>query len=235
MALTLTITDLADGTGATATIAGSSGANTVYTQAFDGDLGSGAWTSGGTRSGDGDVTLSLAAGHYFAYVVNAGVASPVVYLVVTTGASSVVKQILDAVQARLRLIAYSDIDAANIEIREIRTDENMELPCCIVSESQLAVGMNPKDGPLSRDDVVYPIDVAFFAASNRSHLDIGQHTLWLERAAKAFRNQRLSGVVTVTKCEVTPGIPVDRDAWVSNKFVGALTLKFTSRETRGLT
>lgn len=68
MALTLTIVDQADGTGATATIAGSGGlAMTVYTQTFSGDLGAGVWTVSGTRTGDGDVDLSLAAGHYFAY------------------------------------------------------------------------------------------------------------------------------------------------------------------------
>ena len=65
----LSVTDAGDGTGATATVSGSDGVttNTVYTTAW----GAAAWTSGGARSGDGTVSLSLGNGRYFAYCVSA--------------------------------------------------------------------------------------------------------------------------------------------------------------------
>ncbi|MDB5308142.1 MAG: hypothetical protein JWO38_2344, partial [Gemmataceae bacterium] len=45
----LAVTDLANGTGATATIAGSAGgANTVYVQLVTGTIGSGSWSAAGT-------------------------------------------------------------------------------------------------------------------------------------------------------------------------------------------
>jgi hypothetical protein len=220
MAVTLTIVDKADGTGATATIAGSTGTNTVYAQDFGGDLGTGLWVSKGTRSGDGTVSLSLAVGHYFAYVSGAAV-SPVVY-----------KRIRDAVVARLKLLGLAGIVNKNIVGREIRIQRDLALPCCVVSYG--TPSMDLRAGVLSLDEVVYPIDVAFFDKDNESHDKDGTYTLWEEKAAKGFRNQRLTGVSEVFNCAVTPGPAIDFEAWKSNEFLGALTLKFSSRESRGI-
>lgn len=62
---TLAVSDNGDGT-ATATITGSSATatNTVYYQ----QAGAAGWTSGGSRIGNGTVTLSLSNGRYFGYV-----------------------------------------------------------------------------------------------------------------------------------------------------------------------
>jgi hypothetical protein len=66
---TLTASDNGDGTGAVATIAGSTAGsmNRVYTVSAAG----GSWTLAGTRTGDGVVALALSAGVYFAYVSSA--------------------------------------------------------------------------------------------------------------------------------------------------------------------
>ena len=128
MALTLTIADQADGTGATATVAGSLGAAvTVYTDSFDGELGTGAWTSSATRTGDGTADLVLATGHHFAYAVAGALVSPVVYFTVTDGVAAVCQRIDEAVQARLRLIGLAGIANADIVVREVPTDRNIPL------------------------------------------------------------------------------------------------------------
>jgi uncharacterized protein DUF3168 len=68
---TLTITDHGDGTGATATISGSTAGSTntvdVVGLASNGSLN---WTNGGSRAGDGTVALALADGHYLAVAVS---------------------------------------------------------------------------------------------------------------------------------------------------------------------
>ena len=87
--LVLNVADNADGTGATASIAGSVNGttNTVYYAPY----GSTAWVNGGNRSGDGTVSLSItSSGLYWAYVLNdnAGteLTSVPVQFSVTTGA-----------------------------------------------------------------------------------------------------------------------------------------------------
>src|SRR5262245_20526508 len=99
MALSLTLSDLADGTGATATVAGADNATvTVYTMA----AGASSWTSSGSRTGNGTLALSLSPNYYFGYaqgtVSGSPAVSPVTGLVaVTSGTQAVADQVLDAV------------------------------------------------------------------------------------------------------------------------------------------
>ena len=190
-------------------------------------------------TGDGTVTLTMVPGHYFAHVVNGSTVSPVVYFVVTSGAESIYRQITEAIQARLRLLTLDGIVSASIVIREIRTDRDVTLPGVVISYDKTTE--NLKAGTLSMDDVIYAVNVDFFAADNQGHDAQGQedrkdatYTLWLQKAARAFRNQRLPGVVGVWCSGIQAGPAIDRDAWIANKFVGALRLSFTSREGRGL-
>lgn len=234
MALTLTMTDQADGTGATATIAGAGVADTVtvYTQSFDGDLGAGTWATAGTRVGDGTVDATLSTGHYFAYCKDADEVSPVVYFVVTDGVKAVAQQIDEAVQAKLRLIGLDDIDNDRIVIRDVATDRNLERPCIVVSPIRQV--MDPLAGVLHQNDVVYSEQVTIFAADNQANESGAKYKLWLQQIARAFRDQELTGVTEVNRCEVVPGPTVPTAYWSDNKYVGALVLKFTTRETRGL-
>lgn len=69
---TLALADNADGTGAVATISGSSpgSSNAVYTSPVPSGSGALTWSLGGTRTGDGNVSLSLADGYYLAYCLS---------------------------------------------------------------------------------------------------------------------------------------------------------------------
>jgi|GEM_PF-3866914 len=68
---TLALVDKADGSGAVATISGSTpgATNTVYTASWGG-VGTLTWTARGSRAGNGTVDLSLPPGIYLAYVVS---------------------------------------------------------------------------------------------------------------------------------------------------------------------
>src|SRR5690349_10765996 len=78
MPLTMTLADLGNGTGGTATIAGSSGAtNQVYYTAFDGTSGSRTWTLGGSITGDGDVSLAIGVGYFEFQLVSNGSLGPI--------------------------------------------------------------------------------------------------------------------------------------------------------------
>jgi hypothetical protein len=94
---TMTATDNGDGTGAVATIAGSTAGSTnrVYTVPAAG----GSWTLSGTRTGDGVVALTLAAGVYFAYVLS------------TSGGGSAVSTV-----ATIRVSAASVTDCIPIQV-----------------------------------------------------------------------------------------------------------------------
>lgn len=68
---TLAVVDDADGTGATATISGGDNVatNEVFTAEFNGETGAlSDWTSKGSRTGNGDVDLSLSNGYHMAHV-----------------------------------------------------------------------------------------------------------------------------------------------------------------------
>lgn len=242
----LAVTDNADATGAEATISGTAVDDTtiVYTQRINDDLSTGTWRFAGSRVGDGTVELSLPPGHYFALaktVTDNGYAtSPVVHLVVTDGEDAVQTAILDAAKARIELLALSELASVVIQkkLNEEVIGEGKEfpLPACMLAPISVASPANA--GTNEQDDVTYTVACLFFSADNLvtgvDEKDERQF-LWLQKVAKAFRNQRLPGVPSVVRTEVQPGEITATEAWKAGWHASALLLKFTSRELRGLT
>lgn len=246
---TVAIADNEDGMGATATVteATQGTTNTIYTQPLTGDLGVGEWSSAGSRSSNGAVALDLDPGIYRGYCLSElsgnSRASEVIDFIVTTGTSSIYSQILDAVQARLRLLQLAGLESANVVVREVPLerllpDELGQLTgnAGIVIAPQRDT-FDPRAGVTTHDDLVYGVWVCFFASSNqdRTGAKIPGVTLWRERVSKAFRNQRLPGVSGVFNSGVESSDVFPYQAWVSNRTISSLLLKFTSRESRGLT
>jgi hypothetical protein len=64
--------------------------------------------------------------------------------------------------------------------------------------------------------------------------NLDQYLLWREQIARAFRQQRLSGVPEIYTCIVEPDQVVGADAWSKNLFASSLVLRFLSRERRGM-
>ena len=245
---TLAVADQADGTGATATVTNSDAGstNTIYTQAFSGALGTGTWTNSGSRSGDGTVDLSLSTGHYLAICISTdtggATSSTPVYFVVTSAATeSVWYQCLVAAQARVQAATLSGIANSSVIVKKqelhrlIRQPDGITLPAVIITP--LRETMRPTEGVTTFDDVGYGVLVTTVAADNQEATvaaNLNRDTLWRQQIARAFRNQRLSGVDEIINAWVEPADFIQLPAWASGLLVSSLAVRFVSRETRGL-
>lgn len=241
---TLAVADDGDDTGATATISDSSAgsANVVYTRAVSGGLGSSAWVNSGNRTGDGTVSLDLAAGYYMAYVestLNSQTSSSnVVYFVVTTGGDAVLIKCWDAVLARLQLMTFAGMNVANFTKRKIpynrKLTESEAKPGAFITP--VPETQNPREGTNLRDDVGYGIAIVVIRVSNEDLTsNIDSTVLWRQQINKAFRNQRLDGVVENTNCTVEPGSIFNPAHFGEGYDVFSMTVRCWCRETRGLT
>lgn len=235
----ITWTDAANGSGGTVAVSSSYAAttNTIYYQSFVGDVGTGTWTSGGSRTGNGNVTLTLTAGHYLIYCRSTygteTADSLVHYVQATTGSESVEYQCLSAIQARIAALTLSGIDASDIIVREVPTERNVTLPAIVVAPQRST--HNTRGGTNLSDEIVYGVYVAIFAADNQAvATNTAMYTKWLQQIAKAFRGQRLSAVTESVICAVEPAATVPWGDWINNLFAGGMLIKCTCRETRGL-
>jgi hypothetical protein len=243
---TLAVADQGDGTGATATVSGSTAGttNTIYTSSFSGATGSGSWTNSGNRVGNGTVDLSLSVGHYFAYCDSTNgslseVSGPV-YFVVTSTTQSIYYQILAGVQSRLQAISLADIPNGQIGLCKLplilhTKQQSIDMPCVLVAPTRDV--MPGGDGVTTLDDVTYGVHVVAVDTDNRStsiDTDMKKYLLWREQIARAFRSQRLSGVDEVVTCTCEPMDVTDLPKWIAEYQSCGFILKFTSREPRGL-
>lgn len=244
---TLAVTDQGDGTGATATITGSDvgTTNTVYTQAFDGELGSDTWTSQGSRSGNGTIDMTLTTGHYLAYVVSSDgsqtQASNVVYFVVTSATESVYYQCLTGTRSRVQAVSLSGIENANIVAKKMphprlfSDDGSISLPCVLITPPGDRQPAN--EGTNLEDDVHYRVLVTVVSPDNQERTiaaNLSRDLLWMQQISRAFRQQRLPGVDEVVTCRVQPGEAYVPAAWRNNYAVSARVLEFIAREPRGI-
>lgn len=229
---TLSVVDAADGTGATATISGSSGgSNTVYTQSVDGVIGAGSWSLGGTRTGDGAVTLSLAKGYYFAYCLTGSTLSGLSYFGVTDGLDPVPDRCFAAVKSRLQLL---NLDCTvRVYDYTFAADPAVKHPCTLLTTE----GTRQTDEAAlnGRDDWGHEIrvlirdsGVAFDEAMK------ARFRLWRQAITRAFQNQRLPGVIESVRCKVSPGPLLRQVPDLKRVAESELTVRCICREVRGL-
>lgn len=238
---TLTVADNANGT-ATATIAsgGAGAVNTVYSQKIDPSFATAAWVNSGNRTGNGTVPLTFSNGCYFGQVrTDGGLVSEAIYFGVTDGTKSLYQQILEAVQARILLLDLSGVLDANVVIREWPKLQAEDVPATgtgIILCPTKALSP-PGDGTIDRDEVTYPAHLVFVSKASPplDGTNVNPWALHLERTAKAFRSQRLSGVTGVYTCSVENFDVVNIPHWLNNRWVSGLLLKFKARESRGIT
>ncbi len=235
---TLAVADQADGTGATATITTSDTAatNAVWVYQVDGELGAGTWTSEASRTGDGTVDLTLGVGLWWAKCVSTKssqtAASNLVYFRVTSGSTAMQVQCINAVQARIRLLALTSIPDAQVITREVPTpDRNVTLPSVQVCPG-VQEKIDPSAGTTHRDDVGYPVTVYLMAAQNQDATIAARNLLWRERIIGAFRSQPLGTVDGVHICNIEPG-PI-ATGFYANLWLSSLTIRCIARQTRGL-
>lgn len=239
---TITLADNEDGTGAVATIAGSTAGatNTVYGADWSGGMIGAAFASLGSRVGDGAVALAVANGYHWAYVVSTkagedGVASLVEGYRTTSGDPSVYEQCLDAVLAKLQAITLAGIDPANIVRRKLPWDRRITLPGIVVSP--------PRDSeqPVNsgQNDLAYDCLITVVRASNEDlTTNLGAHLTWRETIGDAFQpvagQAALSGVDAVHDVQVIHGPVFDGGSFQLGEDAMQLTIRCIHRRNRGL-
>jgi len=239
---TLTLTDNADDTGCVCAVTGSTAGstNTLFSSPWSGGFIPAAFTSAGSRVGDGNVTLALAAGYYWVYCRSTkagedGVASLVYGVRVTTGALSIYEQCLDSVLATLQALSLSGISSANIVRRKVAWERRITLPGIIVTP--------PADtnGPATngQNDFAYDVLLTIAQASNEDlTANLSRHLLWRQIITGTFLpvagQAALAGVSAVHDVEVIHGPVVDGGSFKIGEDVQQLTVRCISRRNRGL-
>ena len=231
MALSLTVTDNQDGTGAVATVQGSDAgeSNVLYCAAWPGE----SWQAGGGRIGDGQVPLALPRGPWWAYVLSAGtLISDLVHFRVTDGTESIYRQCLDAVRDVIVGLALEGLEPSNIVIRKFAWNGEHVTPgifCCPAAD-------RPQYATNRRDDVDYPIQVVIVRAGNRQLTDhLNTTLLWREQIRLAFAallrgGPALPGVEEVYTTRIEPGAVHDWGAFQAMWDIGSLTIHCVARE-----
>lgn len=238
---TITVTDNEDGT-ATVAVSGSDvgTTNTAYTSPARG----GSWTSGGNRSGDGNITVTPT------YISNTGgvfhwrvesddgavAHSNVLLNRVSKSSQSVKERIVEQVQSDIQGASLSGISSNDVAIQTApdRIDRRMIIVASIDPERMLE-GQRQRTN--IRDDIVYPITVAHVDVANRDQTSDKRNrsSQWRQDIRRLFVSDHLTGVDEVRDVTVRYGASVDVRAWFeANLLVGALTLNFTCREVRTL-
>ena len=211
----LTVTDKGDGTGATASIAGSAAGstNTVYTVS-KATTGAQAWTNAGSLTGDGTVGLSLANGSYEAICVsslgalNSTPSNPYSFGVTGGGASyncphaavahSVQSTILGLLGTRI-----TGVVADSVRVRKVPygVDFSSAMPLAAGLHAYPAIlavyGDKERDlaGVCDRDDIGYPVTVVFAAkdvtAQGTSDVEGNDdmYLSWRQAVSDVFRNE----------------------------------------------
>ncbi len=235
MTLALAIADAGDGSGGSASITGSAGgsANIVYYALFTGDMGTIAWTVGGSRVGDGSIALALPARFYVFQLTSNGAIGPAAYKNFTNSADSIHKRILDTVA--LRVASTGVLGSSSIFTKWIARAEDIDLshlPLIAVSP----IGNETYKGQLNtKDDVVYPVWVVYVGKQNQDSVaNLNTVTMFREKVSKALMKQYLVGVPEVWDCDLLPDMVFDPRKFLQNYLSSTLPFGFTARRSRGL-
>ena len=235
---TLSVADDADGTGGTATISGATSGttNTVYYLSRS-SLGS-AWTSAGSRSGNGTLAVNVAVGRYWAYATStlSGVyaVSSVVAFSATSGDESIYENILTEVAADIVDLSLSGI-TTSVDIQKVprkKSLASLSLPCCIVAPWGRKT-VRGAGSPNTRDDIEYPVAVITIQASNEDQdTSRDRAERWHESILDAFIHQRLftDDDADVWTCMASPTEVFDPAAFGAGYDVGGMILRFVARQ-----
>ncbi len=252
MSLSLSITDNADGTGATATIAGADSATTatVYVSLVNQGNNPLAWVSAGSRSGNGTVSLPVLPSYYFAYcagtVSAAAALTPPIIFLASYASESVQQQVEMAILAKIQTLTLTGLATPPGNLpssRIMRFDTPMTddliplvgtLPAIIVAPAgEAAETVKPVVN--ARDDIGWPVNViilANFAPRQQGYADSIKR--WREQIFRAVRFQRLPTVAEVYTVIPEPKAILTWKPPLYDYVFSALTFRAMGRDYRGV-
>jgi hypothetical protein len=234
MALAHSVADSADGTGVVVTISGSSGGTVTVNKATVSVSAIGAYSSAGTRTGDG--TIGVSGTGYFSWYVSEGATTTTpTYQPATDGGDSVWERCLTMVKDRIVTLSLPAI-TSNTNVKVLADLDGLTLPTVIVSptgESERYLG-----GPVGRDDVGYPVAVMLLqSTADDVEATRARYLRWRQRVERALHNgkwdERVPEVYTVT---VEPAAAIDTGVVSEDRVrLGMLTAVCVARMSRGTT
>ena len=227
---TLTIADNADGTGAVATIAGATAGttNTVYTSNWPLTT----FASGGSRTGDGVVALTLGNGPHLAYVISTygdvtNVSNLVHFRTTDTG-QAILKDCLDAVRTMILGLSLADLTSANVVVRKLPWNREPLDEGVFIHPVPERYGQ----GTNLRDDVGYGVMVTMIRKSNQNLTsNMNAFAVWRQSISNALRRGSSTfGVAEVYNLTIEPAAVYLPEAFAKNYDVGAVLVRCFSRE-----
>lgn len=244
--LTATVVNNEDGT-ATVTVAGiSNAANTLtlYTQNVNLQIAANNWSTQGTRVGNGTISVALSNGFYYFYVEESTGggsvlgASPPIRSRVDDGGDDIFTRCLEAVQATVRELDLTGVPDDRVHLRTVPQDSaGLATPCVFVFPFG-SEGFAEGAGTNLKDEIIYPVMVAFIKAGNQDN-DATPRDLYLlnrQRISDAFRNQRLAGVPESIMINTSYREVISTNAWLNhNLFAGGIVLNIKIWQSRGMT
>lgn len=244
MAIAIAWTDAADATGGTVAITGADAATvTVYAMAVDATgLTTPVFTSKGTRSGDGNVTITLVPGYYWIYaqgLVAGDVAiSNLFYAYATEHTDAMASRCVDALEARLAGLVMTTaqgvtLPTANIYKRILlATDGDIQYPCILLTHEH---GRESQEGTTTgKDDIGYPINVYVIDRHGGDYKTKRKTWLkWRQQVFRALRNQRLAGIVESLTVKMEPDPVFDPKLPAYQVVILGFVARCICRETRG--
>lgn len=239
------MSDSANGTTAVATIAGSGGTdtNTLYKVAWSGAAGSLSFSSVGSRSGDGTISVSTAVGSWLWMLESVVAATSVKTVVVnyqptTDGTSSgdpVLLRAMNQMKTQIVALGLTGISSSNVYIKwsarafDTTTDP---VPQIVISPAPMPEGMIQQ---LTGTDMLqYPVAVTIIDKLNQDYTgNISRNLKWREKISREFRYRNLDNQVSeVIYVEVEPKPQIDLNWFNKNYFGSTLVFRIHSRETR---
>lgn len=241
MALTLSVTDNADGTGVSASCVYSSGGTVSLYRATVAASGIGSYSVVTTRSNTGPFTFSpaTAVGYYSWYATAGSDTTTAVYVNATAEGDSVHERCLTALSDRLSGLQLASVTGTQISIftRQMNEPTNVSYPALVLS-----IAGQPEDvlgGPNDRDDFGYNVTVSI-AEQCSADADIhrARHLMWRDKIRAAIHNKPASRwdarLPECWNCVAKPGpvIDIPQTGEHGDFRVGLLTVQFICRVRR---
>lgn len=238
---TLALADNADGSGVTATVAGSTAGSTnaLYAAPWSGGFVPAAFATAWNRIGDGNIVANLAAGYHWCHVLSTLAAESAISLVrgirATSGAAAEFDQKLDGVVAKIQTLSLSGYTSADVLKRKFPWNRNSPGAGIFVTplSDEFRYVLN------QADDFNDAIQVTTVKASNEDLVNgIPAHLMVRQQLVNSLLpnhgNPALAGVSVVHDVTVRPGPIFDARTFEAHFDVSVIVVIPASRRTRGL-
>lgn len=245
---TITLTDNADGTGAVATISGSTSGstNTIRAASWSAGFVGQVYTSYGSRTGDGTVALALGLGYWFVECLSTksgldGARSLVVGCRVTDGEDADFQKCLDALVAKFKALSLpSPWSSANITSRKYPWNRGFLTDA--IDGAVFVTPLNDRITPAQNESDDWGLAVQVTAAQKSNEdltTGLSADLLCRQQLINAVLPRpgqaALPGVDNVYDLRIEPGPVIDEGAFKENYDVGAFVVRCIARRTRTLT